>query len=430
MKSFTLLTALLIAIASPFGEVAHAKSRSQIEAQYERSIRGALANVLSNGAVIASPSTSNPNYYFDWVRDTALTMKTLIQLQADRHLTLQQKYEVQRKLERWVDFELFRQETYKPTGLGEPRFYVDGRANLEPWGRPQNDGPALRALAAIELAKIWIQQGRMAEVKQKLYSAELPARTLIKRDLEYVAHHWKETSFDLWEEERAMHYYTLGAQMVALTKGAKLANSLGDIEAAKFYGRQAAQIQEYLRSFINPATGTIRYALQKVQGLPHKKSDLDIAVLLIANQTFDGRFYLPVTEVTRTVNAIVDEMRPIYDINKITSNKKGEPLGVALGRYRDDKYSGFDFSIGNPWFLATLGLAEFACNLKKVTNSAETARKLNDVAMGQFNRVLYHMGRDGSMAEQFRRDTGFMQGARDLTWSYTAYITAYRACFQ
>lgn len=32
-------------------------------------------------------------------------------------------------------------------GLGEPKFMIDGSAFTGPWGRPQRDGPALRAIA-------------------------------------------------------------------------------------------------------------------------------------------------------------------------------------------------------------------------------------------------------------------------------------------
>jgi hypothetical protein len=32
----------------------------------------------------------------------------------------------------------------------------------------------------------------------------------------------------------------------------------------------------------------------------------------------------------------------------------------------------------------------------------------------------------GALTEQFNRDTGIMQGATDLTWSYAAVLTAFR----
>ncbi|MBS1960043.1 MAG: hypothetical protein JST80_11255 [Bdellovibrionales bacterium] len=398
--------------------------------QYQRAVQGAIANLLPNGAVIASPSHSNPDYYYDWVRDTSLTMKTLIQLQLDSHLSALAKKDIARRIDRWVDWELARQETpTKLTDQGEPRFYVDGRANREPWGRPQNDGPALRALATIELANQWIQQGHLDWVKAKLYKGVIPANTLIKRDLEYVAHHWGESSYDLWEEERAMHYYTLTAQMVALTKGAKLAKVMDDNGGATFYGQQAVAIQNYLKLFIDPNTGIIKYAINKVVPLPHKKSPLDVAVLLIANQTFDGKYYVPMKETVATMNALTKVFKNIYPINKDTKLPNGQPLGTAIGRYPEDVYSGFDFGGGNPWFISTLALAEFACNMDKAGYAPGQHQQLRNLAMAQFNRVLKHLPPNGTMSEQFRRDNGFEQGAHDLTWSYTSYITAYRACF-
>jgi glucoamylase len=401
----------------------------QYRTQYDRSIKGVLANILENGAIVASPSRADPDYYYDWVRDTALTMKMLVQLGADASTPAAIRKTIAKKVNGWIDFELARQQTPTLTGLGEPKFYVNGKANLDPWGRPQNDGPALRAITAIEVANQMIQEGQFNEVRAKLYRAEIPANTLIKRDLEYVAHHWFETSFDLWEEERAMHFYTLTVQKVALLKGARLALTLNDTEAAKYYNEQANNLGNYLASFVD-SNGIVRYALNKSPGMAHKTGDLDIAVILAAIHTFDGQFYVPVKYLIKTADAIVAEAKKIYTVNK-TTRANGMDLGVALGRYRDDKYSGFNFSEGNPWFLATLALAEFSCNLVNARHTTALEMKsFNATAIKQFNRVLFHMSDKGSFSEQFNRENGFMQGARDLTWSYASYVTAYRACFK
>jgi glucoamylase len=400
-------------------------------AQFDRSVQGVFANMLDNGATVASPSKTDPDYYYDWVRDTSLTMKMVVQLSQDSSTPAATRKALLARIDTWINFELGRQRTPTLTDLGEPKFYVTGKANLEPWGRPQNDGPALRALTAIEIANTWIQKGRFDDVREKLYRAELPANTLIKRDLEYVSHHWMETSFDLWEEERAMHFYTLTVQKVALLKGAKLAQTLGDADAASFYSQQSKAIDNYLSAFVDSKRGIIRYAINKDSPLPHKKSDLDIAVLLAAIQTFDGQFYVPVQAMINTVNQISQTFQSLYSINQVRTTKEGLPLGVALGRYPDDKYSGFDFSSGNPWFLATLALAEFSCDLNKTQSfNSKQKSQLNDTAVKQFNRVLYHRLADGSLSEQFNRDSGYEQGARDLTWSYASYVTAYRACFK
>jgi glucoamylase len=401
-----------------FAGIAHAQTA--YETEYERAIQGAVANIQSNGAVIASPSKTNPDYYYDWVRDTSLTMRAIIELAYDKTTRTNLQADLLNRIDLWIDWELGLQNLNTLTGLGEPRFNVNGTANNQPWGRPQNDAPASRAITAMLVANEWISQGRISEVETKLYKAELPATTLIKRDLEYVAHNWQNQSFDLWEEEKGMHFYTLTVQKVALLKGADLANRMNDGGGATFYAGQAAAIDKYLAQFWDPTTKTIRYAIDVGNKLPQKTTDLDISVLLAAIQTYDGKFYVDTTQLNSTVKALISQFTSAFKVNSEKKNAAGTKLGVALGRYPGDVYSGFDFSGGNPWFLSTLALAEYYCDLDK-SSKAES--------MAQFDRVLYHTNSTGDLSEQFNKGSGIEQGAVDLTWSYTAYITAYRACF-
>src|SRR5580693_205587 len=89
-----------------------------------------LRNLLSDGAVIASPSIANPDYYYHWVRDGALTMDVVVSFYAaapdqatrDQYLAL---------LTTYIDFSRTLQTTNNPSslmgrGLGEPKFNTDG----------------------------------------------------------------------------------------------------------------------------------------------------------------------------------------------------------------------------------------------------------------------------------------------------------------
>lgn len=400
----------------------------RIHTQYQRALQGVLSNVQPAGSVIASPSTSNPNYFFDWVRDTGLTMRALVGIAYDRKTAASVRAPLQQQIRAWISWELHRQEQNRLTGLGEPRFHLDGRVNEDPWGRPQNDGPAIRALTAMAVADQWIREGNLAGVKELLYAPALPARTLIKRDLEYVAHHWNEKSFDLWEEEQALHYYTLLSQYAALAKGSRLAKRLGDTGASRYYEVQARAIQSVLVQFRDPYSGAIRYALDKSPGLPHKKSILDISVILALIQNFDGSFLESTDSAMATLKELFRVFRFQYPVNRITHDAAGAPLGVALGRYPEDIYDGNGFTGGNPWFLSTLAAAEFLCDLSHL-RVGKKRDALMEIALSQFNRVIFHLDAHGSMREQFNRETGYQQGARDLTWSYVSYLTAYRACF-
>ena len=135
-------------------------------------------------------------------------------------------------------------------------------------------------------------------------------------------------------------------------------------------------------------------------------------------------------------------------------------MASSFGRYPEDQYFG-----GNPWFLTSLAIAEhhyvLATQMKhnpkdllidavnrdfynallglngnksiqagaRIDSRSQfyqvVRQALKAKADAIFARVRHHAGRDGSLDEQLDRQTGYMLSARDLTWSYASYITAY-----
>ncbi len=400
------------------------------EFQFQKSLSMVLANStkpdVKPGMVVASPSRSNPNYYFDWVRDTALTKRALID-----YYELTKDPKIKQMIFTWVDAETYRQTLPTLSGLGEPKYEIDGSGYTGPWGRPQNDGPALRAISMIKFARLLLKNGEQDYIIKKLYYSVLPAESPIKRDLEYVAHHWSEHSFDLWEEEKGMHFYTLLAQYTALEEGAKLAREFSDEFAADFYELQAERIGRKLKSdFFNERIGIV-VTTEKSAPLGYKNSGIDVAPLLALLHTSPYQKLIPLNDahVLKYIEVLTATFGEIYDINK-----KYADLGVSIGRYPEDRYDGYETSkLGNPWFLSTLALGEYFCLLK--TQLAENgkltknlAKKLTDITEAQFKRALYHSDRTGGMSEQFNHRTGIMQGATELTWSHNAFMTAMMRC--
>jgi len=156
-----------------------------------RNIAGASSATLvpgaASGSVIASPSTDAPNYYYSWVRDSAMTFKVII----DAYIKGQ--HGVTRALiERWIQSEMVNAANARSSSssLGEPKFNPDGSLFTGPWGRPQNDGPALRATAIMRYARAI---GLSDSYTATLYKSDLSANSIIKSDLEYVAHHWQDS---------------------------------------------------------------------------------------------------------------------------------------------------------------------------------------------------------------------------------------------
>jgi glucoamylase len=87
------------------------------------------------------------------------------------------------------------QELPVESGIGEPKFLVDGSPFREGWCRPQNDGPALEASTLIRFAKAYLQKGgSLQKVKEQLYDGRYPSSSVIKVNLEFVANKWQETN--------------------------------------------------------------------------------------------------------------------------------------------------------------------------------------------------------------------------------------------
>lgn len=426
----------------------------------------------ARGSIIASPSRSNPDYYFHWIRDASLSAETYFKIFLKKKKPLFSPHDF---LLDYIDFSSRNQWTGNPSGpagnsgLGEPKFLVSGDAFLNSWGRPQSDGPALRALTLMEFAMQLLSQGQGDYVKEKLYDGKLPTRSVIKLDLEYISHHWELPSFDIWEEALGDHFYTRIVQARALQIGADFAEKLGDLGASGWYRLQASKIEEVINEHWMPHVGYFAATRNRIGGIDYKSSELDSSVLLGVLQSHSKSLPRNLIEISddrvlSTVIHIEEKFKNLYAINKQLT-LAGELIGVAIGRYPEDKYCGCNGNQpGNPWFLATLALAEFYFRLGDTWKS-DGKIQVSPVSMKFLRRLLkesewkdlhlnyspvyatdaifeilvlrtkeagdqvlrrvrYHMANDGSMSEQFNRENGFMQSARDLTWSYSSFLRA------
>ncbi|KAG8971723.1 Glucoamylase, intracellular sporulation-specific, partial [Tulasnella sp. 427] len=294
---------------------------------------GPAAGALE-GFVIASPSTKDPDYLYTWTRDSAIVTSAVLEkllrtgdtaLEASLRLYAYSQKSLQRVCNPSGCFE------DGMHGLGEPKYNVDGTAFTGPWGRPQRDGPALRAITLIGFADYLLQRGTpqdVAFVNKHLYIPDMPAESVIKADLEYVARYWKEHSFDLWEEIDGHHFFTYIASLSALSRGAALATKLNDARAAQYYSAQALQIELELRSFISLQDGVILGYKEPKQ---FNRTGLDAAVplgVLISGAQGSEQFGPASDHVLATLKAYVDSFRDEYKINQ--GEKK---LAVATGRY-------------------------------------------------------------------------------------------------
>ncbi len=438
-------------------------SAGELSEQAGRSRAAMLANIsprgAAPGAVTASPST-RPDYRYHWVRDAALVMRTVLGLR-DRETDTQERARLEGILGDFARLSRRNQETPTLSGFGEPKFHLDGRAFDGPWGRPQNDGPALRAIALAAWAERLLAEGREREVRELLYSPELPARTVVKADLEFVSHQWKELSFDLWEEVRGSHFFTRLVQRRALLDGARLAERLKDGGAAAWYRLQARALEAELTRHWSADRGFILETLDRDDGRNDKTSGLDAGVVLgaLVGDSGDGFLGVADARVLATAAVLEDAFGALYAVNRRQLDWEGLSLAPAIGRYPEDRYDGYETDReGNAWFLVTHAFAELHFRLATLLAKAgwvkvdRVSRPFYERALGArlgavdlrrgdprfdgliaglrgrgdafLRRSRFHAGAAGELSEQLNRHHGRQQGAEQLTWSHASLLEA------
>ncbi len=435
-----------------------------INSQTLKSRQSLLLNIsphgTERGVVVASPSRHDPDYYYHWIRDASIVMGVVVRFYEKAQIPQEKEYFSQ-LIKDFVSFSRKNQLTFNRSGgLGEPKFNVDGSAFQGDWGRPQNDGPALRALTMIRYAKDLLAEGGHDDfIRSSLYDGKFPTDSMIKADLEFVSNHWPEASYDLWEEVKGQHFNTRMVQRKALLDGADLADELGDLGAASWYRIQAKNLEVEIEKHWDSQKEILLETIHLEGGLTNKNSGLDSGVILgsIEGNRGDGFFTPSSDKVLRTALKIRQVFQNIYQINRQVH------LAPAIGRYPEDTYDGLTGGkSGNPWPVTTFGFSElYYCienewsKLDFIPVTATHLAFLNQLFQDQTEEVLFQPGQiissrtklfskilirlrkegdsflkrvqfhspaNGSFYEQINRDTGNAQGALDLTWSYAGFL--------
>ncbi|KAH7249790.1 Six-hairpin glycosidase-like protein [Fusarium redolens] len=400
---------------------------------------GCNSKNVATGIVIASPDTKDPDYFYTWTRDAALVFKYVV----DRFIN-QYDAGLQRKIQEYIASQAKLQGVSNPSGslsdgsgLGEAKFNVDMSAFTGGWGRPQRDGPALRATAMITYANWLIANGYTSTANDIVWP-------VVRNDLNYVAQYWNQTGFDLWEEVKGSSFFTTGSQY----RGAALAKKLG--KSGDNYSNIAPQALCFLQTYWISSGKYVDSNINVNDGRTGK----DANSILSSIHNFDPALscdpatFQPCSDKALANHKAVTDSFRSWNINKGIS----QGSAVAVGRYVEDVYYN-----GNPWYLATLAAAEQLYDaiyvwkqqgsitvsdvslsfFKDLVSGISTGTYASDSATfksitdavskyadGYVAIVAKYVGTDGHLAEQFDKNDGHPLSATDLTWSYAAFLSA------
>lgn len=335
----------------------------------------------SAGIIIASNSKENPNYFYHWVRDAAIVMKSLvkyyIQNKADNDKIFKQ-------IVNYIEIETHHQKLDTLTGLGEPKFNTNINESLfnDLWGRPQNDGPALRGLTMILIYK---------NIDSKILKENI--KSLIKKDIEYIIPNIYNNCFDLWEEINGYHLYTRLVQY----KFIKEYNNLFNISNNKMYNNYLDILNKF-KTLIK--THNIKYTSFSETGDNIREYDTSLLLAMNHIDYDDDIINIYDDEFKNHLINIITFYKDTYNINKNNNF-------LFLGRYKNDKY--YD---GNPWIICTTGLYQILLLYSK--KNIKIIDEQEKMILNYISYVIKH----SDLSEQIDKNTGEFIGAKKLTWNY------------
>jgi GH15 family glucan-1,4-alpha-glucosidase len=191
-------------------------------------------------------------------------------------------------------------------------------------------------------------------------------------------------SLDLWEEKSALHTYTNSAVYGALRESADVASVLGHDALAVSWKEENGILQSaILKHLWNEQNNRFLKSVKPTD------NDIDTAIMGLS---FPFCVLQP------------DDPRMLSTAHQIENAFRYPTEGI--GRYPSDVYHG-----GNPWFITTLWMALYHCQL----GNYQKAKTLIDWSAKHVDELKL-------FAEQVDRENGEPVSASPLAWSHAMFI--------
>jgi glucoamylase len=384
------------------------------------------------GSIVASPVLGaydpEPDYFFHWYRDSAIVVDALRILFEDESLGSE-------AIEHFADFVRFSLSLQQLDGRalsrgpwrnavapdyrrfirrdeeldavhgealgGETRVNPDGTLDISDWPRPQHDGPALRAITLLR----WLRGARLDR------DLDAAVGALLRADLNYTRGHWRKSCFDIWEEEKGLHYYVLRVAAAALDGGAAWLEQQGQHGDAAACGAEVSAILQELDGYWRE---DLRFYRSRILDLNAASSkELDISVILAALHAGGSGESHSVRDPR--MHATLARLEALFEAEYAINRNRPAARAPAMGRYSGDVYYS-----GGAYYFSTLGAAEFCFRAAMHSPQMKALIEHGDAFL---ETVRAFTPPSGDMSEQFDQRSGVQRSAPQLAWSYAAFIS-------
>lgn len=376
----------------------------QLQRLYTRSLLVTRALIDEGGGIVAATDRdilehARDTYCYVWPRDGALVGIALDRAGYPHPLRQFLRF----CNERFGGGRGYLLHKYNPDGsLGSSwhPWFGDGQPQLP----IQEDETALVVWALGE----YFARTRDTEFVKALY------HPLVEKAADFLAS-WRDhstrlprPSWDLWEERRGVHTFTVAAVYGGLQAAASIAEEFGEAEKAQMY-RAAAREMRAAADDLLWSERDRRFARQLVPRVSRWGYERDMTV----DASLFGLWAFGMYEPDDP--RVVSTMEQVRDTLWLRNGVGG------VARYQRDYYQCVEVSDdvpGNPWIICTLWLADWHARI------ARSAAELDATVLPLLEWVQRHAEASGVLPEQVHPYNGTPMSVMPLTWSHAQFVAS------
>lgn len=358
----------------------------------------------NRGAIIAANDTdithfAGDHYSYCWMRDGALVAYSLIRTG-------------QSELAR--GFFRFAGDCVESQGYFLHKYTPEGElaSSWHPW---MIDGQRVLPIQQDETALVTWALRKHFEVYRDVEFVKPLYRKLVTQPADWMLEHrdhngLPKPSWDLWEERRGVHTFTVCATIGALRAAAEFADDFGEPDKAAAYREAGERMTAALKRHLHHPEQN-RFARMAVP-LDDGSYRLDMTADM-ANFALFAFDALDTSDAT-DLALIEAEMTALEKILRVHTEIGG------LARYERDYYHQIetkdtDRVPGNPWVICTLWRAQW--KIRRARDVSELRTALDELSWAA-ERALP----SGVLAEQFHPRDGSPISVSPLTWSHSTFV--------